>query len=141
MTPTIATSGVIKEGGIRLLKEEGFKSVLDLRTPEEGTAEEETQVTAAGISYTNLPIGKVTPTPAEVQQFGEIVENPDRGPLLIHCASANRVGMIWAMYRVNKGIPLEEALLEGRTIGMKVSREVEVEVYAQSLPGGKPLNL
>jgi uncharacterized protein (TIGR01244 family) len=141
LTPTIATSGAINEGGVQLLKEEGFQSVLDLRTREEGTAEEAEKVTAAGMSYSNIPLGKASPTAAEIEQFAENIENPERGPLLIHCASANRVGTIWAMYRVHQGIPLEEALLEGRTVGMKVSREALVKAYARSLPSGTPLNL
>ncbi len=141
LTPVIATSGFIKEGGVELLKAEGFQSVLDLRTGEEGTADEATQVNAAGLTYSNIPLGKESPTAADIAQFAAIVEDSDRGPLLIHCASANRVGTIWAMYRVSRGIPLQEALLEGRTIGMKASREADVKTFAQSLPGAAPLNL
>lgn len=132
-TPTIATSGVINTGGIELLYAEGFQAVLDLRGPEEGTAEEASAVTAAGMTYSNIPLGKNSPTGADVQKFGDIVENPDRGPLLIHCASGNRVGTIWAMYRVSRGIPLEVAVQEGLTIGMKASREGQVKAYGEVL--------
>ena len=140
LTPGIATSGLIKTGGIELLKTEGFQSILDLRTEAEGTVDEAAEVRAAGLAYHNIPLGKDTPTAMDIEQFAGIVEASDRGPLLIHCASANRVGTIWAMYRVSRGMPLQEALLEGRTIGMKASREAEIKAYAQSLPGAAPLN-
>jgi len=129
-TPGIATAGLIKKGGIELLQHEGFNTVLDLRTEPEGTLQEKALLGDAGIAYYNIPIGKAAPTSNEVQQFAEIVENPEYGPLLIHCASANRVGTLWAMYRLNRGVPLEIALQEGRTIGMKPSREVNVTNYS-----------
>lgn len=129
-TPSMATAGVINEGGIDLLLEEGFKSVVDLRTPQEGTAEEAAAMKIAGIEYINIPIGKEAPSAADVRKFASIVGDKNRGPLLVHCASANRVGTLWAMYRVSTGVPLQTALEEGRTVGMKPSRESNVLEYA-----------
>ena len=132
-TPGIATAGLIERGGIELLQHEGFNTVLDLRTAPEGTVQEKALLQDAGIAYYNIPIGKAAPTRQEVQEFAEIVENPAHGPLLIHCASANRVGTLWAMYRLDRGVPLEIALQEGRTIGMKPAREVNVTSYSRLL--------
>ena len=126
----MATAGLINEGGIDLLLEEGFKSVVDLRTPQEGTAEEAAAMKIAGIEYINIPIGKEAPSAADVRKFASIVGDKNRGPLLVHCASANRVGTLWAMYRVSTGVPLQTALEEGRTVGMKPSRESNVLEYA-----------
>jgi uncharacterized protein (TIGR01244 family) len=131
--PDIATAGLIREGGIDLLVAEGFKSVVDLRTPQEGTAQEQAAMKRAGIEYTNIPIGKEAPTSEDVSRFAAIVGDADRGPLLVHCASANRVGALWAMYRLSTGVPLQTALEEGRTIGMRPSRESDVVDYAGSM--------
>jgi uncharacterized protein (TIGR01244 family) len=129
-TPDIATAGLIKQGGIDLLVAEGFKSVIDLRTPPEGTVVEQAAMKIAGIEYTNIPIGKEAPSLEDVHRFADIVADRNRGPLLVHCVSANRVGTLWAMYRVSAGVPLQTALEEGRTVGMKPSRESNVVEFA-----------
>ena len=132
-TPDIATAGLIKEGGVDLLAAEGFKSVIDLRTPPEGTEVEQAAMKIAGIEYTNIPIGKEAPSSEDLRRFASIVNDQGRGPLLVHCVSANRVGTLWAMHRVSTGVPLETALEEGRTVGMKPSRESNVVEFAAKL--------
>lgn len=131
-TPTIATSGTIREGGLEKLRSLGFKSILDLRTQPEGTDKEREAATELGFSYANIAIARESPTEQQLTQFSSWVENSDHYPLLIHCASANRVGTLWAMYRITRGVPLQEALLEGRTIGMQPAREVQVNDFAAS---------
>jgi len=130
-TPGIATSGTIRAGGLEQLQSLGFQSILDLRTQPEGTDLERTSATELGLSYANIAIGKEAPTGQQVALFTSWVENSERYPLLIHCASANRVGTLWAMYRITRGVPLAEALLEGRTIGMQPAREVQVKEFAE----------
>ena len=130
-TPTIATSGTIREGGLEKLQSLGFKSILDLRTQAEGTDEERKAAADLGFSYANIAIAQPAPTQQQVARFSSWVENSDHYPLLIHCASANRVGTLWAMYRITRGASLAQALLEGRTIGMRPGREIQVNDFAQ----------
>ncbi len=136
-TPTIATSGTIREGGLEKLQSLGFKSILDLRTQAEGTDEERKAAASLGFSYANIAIAREAPTEQQVALFSSWVENGDHYPLLIHCASANRVGTLWAMYRITRDVPLAEALLEGRTIGMQPAREVQVNDFAQRNAAGR----
>ena len=132
-TPNIATAGVISPAGLTLLKSLGFKTLLDLRTAAEGTAAERDAAATQGLSYHNIEIGGDPPTAEQLAEFTTIVESNDSYPLLIHCASGNRVGSVWAMYRVAHGVPLAEALQEGQTMGMRSSRESQVTEYAASL--------
>jgi uncharacterized protein (TIGR01244 family) len=132
-TPDIATSGALGEGGLGLLKELGFKSILDLRTAAEGTDQEAAEAATLGLAYHNIPIGSAPPTAEQLDRFAQLVEAGDSYPLLIHCASGNRVGAVWAVYRMARGVPLEEALLEGRTIGMQPAREPQVMEYAAAM--------
>jgi len=125
-TPSIATSGSLNPGAIKELKTHGFKSVLDLRTSEEGAAEEGEAVRNIGLAYFNLPVGKSWPDTSTNQRFKQLVEDENNYPILIHCASVNRVGMMWAVYQLEKGSEYSSALLEGRTIGMKPSREQQL---------------
>lgn len=122
-TPNIATSGRIGTGGIPEIKRLGFQTIIDLRTKKEGTADERQKVKAAGLNYFNIEIGRAAPTSKQVAKFAALIEMADHHPILVHCASANRVGAMWALYRMTKGVALEEALAEGRTIGLRPRRE------------------
>ena len=132
LRPDIATSGRLNEGGVALLAEKGFKTVLDLRTALEGTAAEMSEVEQADINYYNIPIATELPDQQAVAKFSRLLEDPTRGPLLVHCASANRVGTLWALYQITQDVPVELALEEGRTIGMSAGREQQVRESLQN---------
>jgi uncharacterized protein (TIGR01244 family) len=125
-TPFIATSGRVNGAGILELKSLGFKTILDLRTAPEGTAEEQNKAITAGLNYYNIPISRAEPKQDQIRKFASLVENRNNYPMLVHCASANRVGAMWTLYRVSKGIAFKHAVQEGRTIGLKPKRENQV---------------
>lgn len=122
-TPSIATGGLLKEGALEELKDLGFTAILDLRSPEEGIAEEQAGAKTLGLKYFNVPVSAQTPTEAQVAAFAAIVEDESNLPIMVHCVSANRAGAMWSLYRAAKGVPLEIAIEEGRTVGLKPSRE------------------
>ena len=127
--PAIATSGTLGVGAISELKNHGFKTILDLRTQAEGVDEESKAAIEAGLSYYNIPVGKDWPDDSMFHRFKTLVENRDNHPILIHCASGNRVGMVWAAYQLRNGFDHDTALIEGRTIGMKPGREAQLESH------------
>ncbi|MDX1710372.1 MAG: protein tyrosine phosphatase family protein [Rhodovibrionaceae bacterium] len=122
MSPRIAGAGELREGAIAHLKALGFVAVLDLRTAQEGTAKERAAVEKAGLVYHNISVATRAPTWAQVAEFARIVNDADNLPILVHCASANRVGAMWALYRSSQGVNPEFAIQEGRTAGL-TSRE------------------
>ncbi|WGL16996.1 protein tyrosine phosphatase family protein [Microbulbifer bruguierae] len=126
LRPQLATGGSIDLAQVASLKEKGFRTIIDLRTAEEGTAEEKAAVEAAGIRYVNLPVSGGAPSDELIAELGAILEDASAGPVLLHCASGNRVGTVWAIYRAKRGIPLDIAIEEGRTAGMRPSREAQV---------------
>lgn len=132
-TPAIATAGELKEGAIPKLARLGFSSIVDLRTPPEGVEEEKVETLGNNLRYINIPVGKAPPSRAQIDQFRDWIDDPANRPVIVHCASANRVGTLWAMYRLTEGISLAEALMEGRTIGMKPEREDQVRTFAGNL--------
>jgi len=125
-TPHLATSGLILDGGIQELKSQGFKLIIDLRTPPEGTAIEEAAATEAGLQYVNIPISRGAPTKSQIQKLTGLIENPANYPVLLHCVSGNRAGTLWTLYQISKGVPTEIAIEMGRTVGMRFSREKQV---------------
>ena len=124
LTRQIATGGLIKDDGVSELGTLGFATILDLRDPAEGGIDDERRAAAAaGVRYINLPFARHVPHDDELAEFARIVEDAGNHPLLIHCVSANRVGVMWTLYQVRKGVPFRTAVAQGREIGMKPARE------------------
>ncbi|MGH8670652.1 MAG: fused DSP-PTPase phosphatase/NAD kinase-like protein [Burkholderiales bacterium] len=138
VTPVIATSGVLREGAIARLKAHRFSTIVDLRTPPEGTRAEQVAAQAAGLRYFNIPISDGAPTLEQLREFARLVEDSANHPLLVHCASANRVGAMWSLYRAFRGVPRETALVEGRAIGMTDGRERQLRQAWCTQPGLLP---
>lgn len=126
LRPQIATGGLIRDGALPRLKALGFATIVDLRGPEEGAAVEKQAAQAAGLRYINIPVTEGLPSAAQLIEFGRVIEDPKNFPVLVHCASANRVGAMWALYQAHAGKTLEMALAEGRAIGMRPEREADV---------------
>lgn len=125
-SPYVGTGGVIREGALGDLAGLGFKTLVNLVTPEEGAEAERGPAEAVGLTYVSIPIAGGAPTEAEIARLAEIVEEPFNYPVLVHCRSSNRVGAAWALYRAASGVPAEIAIQEGRTVGLKPSRETAV---------------
>ncbi len=131
-TAVIATAGGVEEAGLAELKSLGVRMVIDLRTPAEGTAEAASAADLAAIGYANIPLSEAWPSSESVAEFKRLVEDSDNHPLLIHCVTGNRVGMIWAYYRVLSGVSYYDAIAEARSMGL-VPRW-EAAVRAKLLP-------
>ncbi len=116
--PGLATAGQPSPEAIARLREMGFKTVINLRTEKEGGKGEEQSVAAAGLRYVWVPVSADTLSAADVDAVARVLDDPAAGPTLLHCASANRVGAVWAILQVRRGKTLEEAQAEGRAIGL-----------------------
>lgn len=134
LQPQIATGGLLQSGAPARLKALGFVTIVDLRGPEEGTAAEKQAVEAAGLRYVNIPVTEGLPSDAQLTAFGRIVEDSSNAPMLVHCASANRVGALWALYRVQKNVSIATAINEGRAIGLRPEREADLRKRLQNMP-------
>lgn len=129
--PHLATSGAVKPEKLAEIKALGFKSILDMRTSREGVAEVKKMATELGITFGNIPIGMSAPSPEALRQFGDWVENQDNYPTLVYCGSGNRVGLMWGMYQVGKGVSLMDAFREAQAIGMKGTRGQQLIDFAR----------
>ncbi len=127
-TPEIVTAGAIGASDIPLIKKDGVRHVIDLRTDSETPDfDEAVAVHAAGMTYDNLPIrGAQDLTPTNVERFDRLIATSSDEPTLIHCASSNRVGALAALRAAwINGKSTEDALVEGRAWGL---RSLEPEV-------------
>jgi uncharacterized protein (TIGR01244 family) len=123
VTPQIAAAGLLREGALAELKSLGFAMVIDLRGPDEGAEHERRSAAMVALRYENIPVTAEIPADAQIVAFARLVEDAGNHPLLVHCASASRVGAMWALYRAARGVPFDVALAEARAIGLQGARE------------------
>jgi uncharacterized protein (TIGR01244 family) len=103
------------------LRSSGFTTVIDLR-PDAETPELDEKAAAekAGLKYRTLSIaGAADLTRENVQQFDQLLKDSGTEKTLIHCASGNRVGAMFALQaRWLQGKSAEESLAIGKAAGL-----------------------
>jgi uncharacterized protein (TIGR01244 family) len=99
----------------------GFRSVLSLRPGNEGIdlARERAKVESTKMRYFNIPVISSAPRPEQADEFLRLTRNKANHPMLINCASANRVGAFMMILRVvDQGWDEDKALEEAIRIGL-----------------------
>lgn len=131
--PGIVSAGRLQPDDIARVREAGVRHVIDL-TPDAETPDfdEAAAVRAAGLAYSNLPLrGAVDLTRENVIAFDALVRTAKR-PVLVHCASGNRVGAMAALRAAwVEGKPADEAIKIGKAWGLK-GLEAEVRRRIES---------
>ncbi len=121
------------EDDFGLFAQRGVRTVINLRTDqevEELSFDEGEVVRREGMAYMHVPVAA-----GELSRdgFGEIAQKlreSDRHPVLIHCASSNRVGYVWALFRMLRDdLAVEEAVNEAKAAGLR-SRVLEEKARA-----------
>ena len=99
----------------------GFQSVLSLRSANEGVdlARERSIVQKHKLRYFNIPVDSSAPRAEQADEFRRLVKDKANHPMLINCASANRVGAFMMIFRVlEQEWPEDKALEEAVKIGL-----------------------
>ncbi len=123
--PDLATAGRPSAEGLLRLKAMGFRTVIDLRTEGEGVKAEQEAVEKEGLRYVWVPMTAATMSAADVAKVASVVDDAAAGPVLLHCAAANRAGGVWAAIAAAKGKSLDEAEAAGRAAGLASPSMVE----------------
>jgi protein tyrosine phosphatase (PTP) superfamily phosphohydrolase (DUF442 family) len=127
-----ATGGQPSEQAFAKVAASGFHSVLSLRATGEGIdlTKERALVEKTGLRYFNIPVVSTAPRAEQADEFIRLVKEKSNHPMLINCASANRVGAFMMIYRVvEQGWSEEKALDEALKIGL---RGDELKKFAQN---------
>ena len=125
--PGMAVAGQPTPEALRALGEMGFRTVVNLRSEKEGPADEQALVEALGLRYVSIPVTVDSFSLGDVLALEKILDDPAASPVLVHCASSNRVGAAWAVIQARKGKSLEEAEAAGRAAGLQ-SPQMEAAV-------------
>ena len=99
----------------------GFRAVLSLRTASEGIDldRERAQVESNQMRYFNIPVNSGSPRAEQADEFLRLTRDKANRPILVNCASANRVGAFMMILRVvDQGWSEDKALDEAIKIGL-----------------------
>ena len=117
--PNLLCAGQPDAAGFESAKQAGVVAVLNLRPNEEMDWDEQAFLEELGLDYLQIAVS----SPADLSQDNArklnawLEQYADR-PVLIHCASSNRVGALLALGAFLKGAEMDQALQLGRDAGL-----------------------
>lgn len=95
--PGVLTGGAPTAAQLALAREAGYKTVISL-VAEDEMGDEAREVRAAGLRFWSIPIaGPSDLTQSNVLQLSAAMNELGARPLIVHCASGNRVGALLAL--------------------------------------------
>lgn len=116
----LAIAGQVRLEQLPEIDRAGFKSVLNLRSPDEAgfLNNEQQQAEVLGLSYINIPVEFEGINDESVTQlFNQINKLPK--PVLVHCDSAMRAAAIVLLHiAVRQGATLKQAFKRAEKLGL-----------------------
>ncbi|MDX2243200.1 MAG: protein tyrosine phosphatase family protein [Leptolyngbyaceae cyanobacterium bins.302] len=130
--------GQVTPDELQQAAQEGFKSVLNLRSPnEEGfLPDEQQQAETTGLKYVNIP---VKPDGMSDELADQVLQEIDQlpKPALIHCKSGMRSGAMTLMYvATQQGLTVEEAMQEGKHLGFDCDSSPQMKQFFEHYVSG-----
>ena len=115
----VTAAGQPSAAAIEATAKAGYKSVIDLRAPSEDRGfDEKSTVERLGMSYVSLPVdGASGVSYANAGKLDELIAKLPK-PILLHCATGNRVGALLALRAKTAGMDDSAALELGVANGL-----------------------
>lgn len=119
--PGIITAAQPSAGQLTALAAAGVRTVVDLRTPAESRGfNEPATAQGAGLAYHNVPVIPGAIQDGQFDTVRQLLADTASQPVLLHCASANRVGALLIPYlMLDEQRPEDEALRIARDVGLR----------------------
>lgn len=119
--PDVASAGQPRAEHFRRLAAAGYRTVIDLRAPEEPRGFDEAAVAReAGLAYERIPVTPDTLGDAQFDRLRTLLKDPATRPAVVHCASANRVGALLIPYLLlDDGRTPDEAIAIAKRAGLR----------------------
>ena len=114
----VTSAGQPDAAGFKVFADNGYVAVIDIRTVgEDRGLDESAVVEKLGMDYVLFPIGRTDITTEKAAELDALLKQYDE-PVLVHCASANRVGALFALQAFAETGDAEHTLEMGRAGGM-----------------------
>ena len=112
---------------LALMEEAGMRTVINMRHASELEDFDPGPVTVElGMAYVHFPWNGPDELTDEVFDRARALLDGSERPMLLHCASSNRVGAVWIPWRVlDHGVTFDAALAEARTMGLRTDAYVD----------------
>ncbi len=116
----VCTGGQPDPDSLREARRRGFRTIVNLRPTEELAFDQAALVRELGLDYVAIPVGGPGDLNREnARRLHEVVSDPARCPVLVHCGSGNRVGALFALRAcLHEGCSPDQALEHGRRAGL-----------------------
>lgn len=133
LSPKLAVGGQPTASQLIDAKAMGLKQIINLRPVSEDAGFDEAATLAdMAVGYHCLPIsGRADLTLENVRHFDAMLAAVGDAPLLVHCASGNRVGALFALRAAwLQGAEPEVALQVGKTHGLTSMLDAVTEILS-----------
>jgi uncharacterized protein (TIGR01244 family) len=120
----LSIAGQISSKELNQLAIGGFKSVLNLRSPDENGFfhDEKQEAQIVGLEYTNIPLSSKEPNQELTAQVIQAIENLPK-PILIHCAGGARAGGIALIAEaIQGGLTYEQIAQKANELGINLEQ-------------------
>jgi uncharacterized protein (TIGR01244 family) len=118
----LSAAGQVTPEQLQQAQREGFKSVLNLRSPGEAgyLSDEQQQSEAAGLQYASVSLTLSEPNQDLVEKALEEIENLPK-PVLVHCGAGARAGAIALIATaVQEGLSHEQIAQQAQELGLSL---------------------
>ncbi|NTS76493.1 hypothetical protein HR060_06380 [Catenovulum sp. SM1970] len=131
--PGVYSAGQLTQSDLTKLKHSDVKLIINLRpTSEANTYDESSFSNAIGIEYLNIPIASAADINfANADKLQQALEQA-KGDVVVHCASGNRVGALFALNAFKQGKTIEQSVAFGKTAGLTRLEPVVKQVLQDS---------
>ena len=133
--PGLILGGQPSEAQLSDMAKSGVRTIIDLRRAEEDRGfDEASRAQALGLDYHLLEVGATTlRRPSTFEQFFELLKGAEK-PVVVHCASGNRVGALYYAWLVTESsVPREDARRQAWESGLRSEAlEAAVDEYLDS---------
>lgn len=120
---------------LALARDSGVVAVIDLRGVDENRGiDEAAAARSAGLRYAAVPVADTDDVTYENAAALKRLLSDIDGPVLLHCASGNRVGALFALQARADGHTVEEAMSIGEKAGLTRYRSVVRDRLEAFLP-------
>jgi uncharacterized protein (TIGR01244 family) len=136
--PGVLLAGQPTGEQVQLAAEDGYKTIIDLRMPEEPRGFDEIEAARlSGLAYVNLPVTPATLDQATIDRFLAAMKKAQK-PVLVHDGNDSRVAALWYAWLVlEKKTPPASALAAAKTAGLRqpeLKKKVEKLVAERKAP-------
>ncbi|PQV64421.1 TIGR01244 family protein [Abditibacterium utsteinense] len=118
---------------IEELHNRGFKTVVNLLTPDEpGFETEEAEVENTGMTYASIPTSPALLDDIAMARFSQAIDSSS-GPVAVHCKGGGRAGVLSLLHlAVTHGWNREKACEEAEKLKVKIGPESPYRAFFES---------